>query len=63
MRRGIHPKGEGYLYQQVKSKQIIVLLTPAAAVLLDQMVGAYRDQYGVKLSRSEYFERLARGLL
>jgi len=62
-RRGVHPKGEGYFYQQVKSRQIIVLLTPAAAALLDAMVREYRDQDGRSLSRSEYLERYARGLL
>jgi hypothetical protein len=62
-RSGRPVRGEGYFYEQAKTRQIIVLLTPAAALLLDERVRDYRDGEGRSLSRSEYFERWARGLL
>jgi hypothetical protein len=62
-RSGRPVRGEGYLYAETKSKQIIILLTPVAALLLDERVKDYRDLEGRSISRSEYFERWARGLL
>lgn len=56
-------RGVYILYEHVKDQQVILLLTPVGRVAMDAKVKAYRDPLGRKLSRSEYFERWARGLL
>lgn len=56
-------RGKGELYDEVKSEDVILLLTPTAKRLLDEKVNAYRDANGNPLTRSEYFERWARGTL
>ncbi|MGB3493752.1 MAG: hypothetical protein WBA57_13565 [Elainellaceae cyanobacterium] len=56
-------RGQGELYDQPKSEQVLVTLTKTGLKLLNEKVRAYRDSDGKKLSRSEYLERYARGLL
>lgn len=56
-------RGRGELYAEVKDQQINLLLTATGKKLLDTRIREYCDARGVKLSRCEYFERWARGLL
>lgn len=56
-------RGTGDHYAEVKDQQVILAVTKTARRLIDAKVRAYGDATGVKLSRSEFFERWARDLL
>ena len=56
-------RGRGEFYEEVKSEQVNLLLTPTAFKLLNQKIRGYRDSSGRELSRCEYFERWARDAL
>lgn len=56
-------RGQGDHYAEVKDQQVILSVTKTARQLLDAKVRAYGDATGVRLSRSEFFERWAKDLL
>lgn len=56
-------RGEAERYGEQKTERIDLILTPTGKRLLDERIAEYRDEEGQPLSRNEYFERFARGLL
>ncbi|MGB3495281.1 MAG: hypothetical protein WBA57_21300 [Elainellaceae cyanobacterium] len=56
-------RGKGELYDEPKSQQVLVTLTPTGLKKLNNKIRSYRDKDGNALSRSEYIERLARDIL
>lgn len=52
-------RGKPEMYDEPKSKIVVLNMTPTGLLLLDQKIQAHDP----KLSRSEYIERLARGTL